>query len=160
MRILEEILKNSQFKPISVMTDGQDVRIDGNFFDPVSQKRYFTIFTSSMGWEHASVSQPNKTPSWEIMCRVKDIFWTEDECCIEYHPKKEDYINNHEHCLHIWKPIGVELPMPPSIMVGIKDMDSSDSKIISKALVSQMSLEEMCEKAGFQPNRKMRRKKQ
>ena len=51
---------------------------------------------------------------------MKDIFWGEDEVCVEYHPKREDYVNMHPHCLHIWKPIGVEIPTPPSILVGFK----------------------------------------
>ena len=26
----------------------------------------------------------------------------------------------HPYCLHMWKPIGVEIPTPPSILVGIR----------------------------------------
>lgn len=44
----------------------------------------------------------------------------EDEACVEYHPKKEDYVNNHKHCLHIWKPTNEVLPLPPSILVGFR----------------------------------------
>jgi len=33
---------------------------------------------------------------------------------------KKDYVNNHNYCLHIWKPINQEIPTPPSIMVGLK----------------------------------------
>jgi hypothetical protein len=50
---------------------------------------------------------------------IKDIFWDEDDCVIQYHPPKEDYIDNHKFCLHLWRPIGVEIPRPPKIMVGI-----------------------------------------
>lgn len=61
------------------------------------------------------------------MCFIKDTFWNKDECCIEYHPAKKDYVNNHEYCLHIWKPINLEIPMPPSIMIGLKK-DYSDKE--------------------------------
>lgn len=158
MRTIEEILNNPHFKAIHIMNEEGIIRVDGNFFDPVSQKRYYTIFTSSLGWEHASVSQHNKTPTWDIMCRVKDVFWSGEECCIEYHPKEEDYINMHEHCLHIWKPIGVEIPMPPSIMVGFKGVDAEDCHNMSQAIINEMSFEQQCEKLGFKANRKMRRK--
>lgn len=40
------------------------------------------------GWEHVSVSLSNRCPTWEEMCMVKDIFWGEDECVIQFHPPK------------------------------------------------------------------------
>ena len=30
------------------------------------------------GWEHVSVSLPDRCPTWEEMCRVKDLFWDAD----------------------------------------------------------------------------------
>ena len=51
---------------------------------------------------------------------MKEIFFKDDEVCFQLHPKKDDYVNMHEHCLHIWKPINVEIPTPPSVMVGIR----------------------------------------
>ena len=78
------------------------------------------IFSWGCGFEHLSVSTPIQCPSWEQMCKMKDIFWREDEVCMQLHPKKEDYVNNMPYCLHIWKPIEKEIPTPPSIMVGFR----------------------------------------
>jgi hypothetical protein len=39
---------------------------------------------------------------------------------IQYHPPESEYVNNHPNCLHLWRPTGCALPMPPSIMVGVK----------------------------------------
>lgn len=47
----------------------------------------------------------------------------EDKVCMQLHPRKEDYVNNHPHCLHIWKPINKKIPTPPSIMVGLKNLE-------------------------------------
>jgi hypothetical protein len=77
------------------------------------------IFSWGGGWEHLSVSWPGQSPTWEEMCYVKTLFWTPEECCVQYHPPESDYINNHPYCLHIWRPIYAELPMPPKEMVGI-----------------------------------------
>jgi len=162
MRTLEEIKNNKQFKILQIKQIDDQLRIEGYFFDPVTTKRWLVFFTSSYGWEHASVSQTNKTPTWDIMCRVKDIFWSGDECCVEYHPKEEDYVNMHEHCLHIWKPIDVELPTPPSIMVGFKGVDSQTMKAISNAYINSLSNEEKFElakqKGMHVGNRSMKRK--
>ena len=75
------------------------------------------------GWEHVSVC-PYKhhiTPSWDDMCRIKDMFWHEDECVVQYHPSKSQYVNNMPNCLHLWRPIDAEMPVPPSVMVGKAD---------------------------------------
>ena len=79
------------------------------------------IFSWGAGFEHLSVSTPIKTPTWEQMCKMKDIFWKDDEVCMQLHPKKEEYVNNMKYCLHIWRPIDKEIPTPPSILVGIRE---------------------------------------
>lgn len=68
-------------------------------------------------WEHVSVSLSTRCPTWEEMCMVKDLFWAEDECVVQYHPAKKDYKNQHPYCLHLWKPTKQKIPMPPSICV-------------------------------------------
>jgi hypothetical protein len=74
-----------------------------------------------MGWEHVSVSRQDRCPLWDEMCQIKSMFWDEDDCVIQYHPPRSEYVNLHKNCLHLWRPIGIELPMPDSIMVGFKD---------------------------------------
>jgi len=119
MKKLEEIKCN---KYIEIIKEGQD-GIGGTFYDKKSRTKLNFIMSWGAGWEHCSVSISTfykRCPSWEQMCEVKNAFWNEDECCIEYHPAKKDYVNNHNYCLHIWKPINQEIPTPPSIMVGLK----------------------------------------
>ena len=43
------------------------------------------------------------------MCVLKDVFWGEDEEVYQIHPKKREYVNVVDNCLHLWKPIGHEL---------------------------------------------------
>jgi hypothetical protein len=71
-------------------------------------------------WEHVSVSVPKRTrvPNWREMCHVKDAFWDEEDCVAQFHPPKSDYVNYHPYVLHLWRPVGIELPRPPSIAVG------------------------------------------
>ena len=57
------------------------------------------------------------------MCEYKDLFWKEDECVVQFHPPKSEYVNNLEHCLHLWKPIEKyvgSIPIPDSLLVGKK----------------------------------------
>lgn len=82
------------------------------------QKAITIIASDGLSWEHVSASFPNKTPSWDVMCFVKDLFWSEAATVIQYHPAKEDYVNKHPYCLHLWRPEGVEIPKPPTMLVG------------------------------------------
>ena len=115
MRPIQEIKDNIRFKCEETSEDGGW----GFVTLPLAKHPMVVVFSYGGGWEHVSASYNRKTPTWEEMCRIKDIFWHEDECVIQYHPAKEDYINCHPHCLHLWKPIGVEIPKPPKIFVGI-----------------------------------------
>ncbi len=120
MRPIEEIKAT---RNLFIETEAPNDGMGGCYYDSISNKRLNFIFSYQMGWEHLSVSMPSRTPTWEQMCKMKDIFWGKDEACVEYHPKEEDYVNNHQHCLHIWKPTDVELPTPPSILVGFRDVE-------------------------------------
>jgi hypothetical protein len=72
----------------------------------------------NQGWEHVSVSIAHRCPNWQEMCLVKDLFWEEDECVIQFHPPKSEYVNHHPYCLHLWK--HADIPTPPSELVGPK----------------------------------------
>lgn len=119
MKRIKEIKQN---KYIQIVKKGRD-GFGGIVYDKKTRTKLNFILSWGAGWEHCSVSitdRYKRCPSWEQMCFIKDSFWNDDECCVEYHPAKKDYVNNHEYCLHIWKPIDQEIPTPPSLMVGLK----------------------------------------
>jgi len=84
----------------------------------------FVIASDGHGWEHVSVTikedGKSETPTWEEMCVIKELFWDDTDCVVQYHPPKSEHVNMHEHCLHLWRPTELPLPMPPSVMVGVK----------------------------------------
>jgi hypothetical protein len=75
------------------------------------------------GWEHVSLKAKVKgsshwrCPTWEEMSYIKDLFWNDNETVIQFHPSKSSYINTHPAVLHLWKPFGIEIPLPPTILV-------------------------------------------
>lgn len=77
--------------------------------------------TISEGWEHVSVSTRRRCPNWIEMSFVKYLFWSEDECVIQFHPPRSEYVNNHPNCLHLWRPTDNHVRLPPSILVGFKN---------------------------------------
>lgn len=85
---------------------------------------YFTVIVSDgtdwavMGlpgppWEHVSMSHVSRTPTWEEMCWLKDLFFGPQECVVQFHPAKSAYVNVHPNCLHLWRIVGGEFPVPP-----------------------------------------------
>jgi hypothetical protein len=79
------------------------------------------VFSDGLGWDHVSISTPGRCPNWEEMCFAKDLFWGPDDVVMQLHPAKSNHINNHPHCLHLWRPHGVAIPQPPAEMVGTPD---------------------------------------
>lgn len=75
------------------------------------------IASDGEGWEHCSVSLKHRVPKWSEMCLVKSLFWDDEDCVVQYHPPKSSYVNIHENVLHLWRPVGIEIPRPPTILV-------------------------------------------
>ena len=71
-------------------------------------------------WEHVSVSvmgnQKKALPNWNDMCAVKDLFWTLEDCVVQYHPPRSTYVDLNP-VLHLWRPVHKKIPMPPIILV-------------------------------------------
>lgn len=75
------------------------------------------IFSNGGGWEHLSVSKRNKTPSYEEMDRLKREFWGPDDVVMQLHVAEKNHINDHDYCLHLWRPTNQEIPLPPEVFV-------------------------------------------
>jgi hypothetical protein len=102
---------------------------NGFFVIPHYKISNYTIncqVSDGMGWQHVSVTinsterKVERCPTWEEMCYVKSLFWNDEETVMQLHPPKSEYVNCHPYCLHLWKPDSVEIPLPDSLMVGIK----------------------------------------
>lgn len=113
MKIQEEIINNSKVHVFMCGVDGGA----GSIYLPHKNKQLNVIWSFGGGWDHVSVSLPNRCPTWEEMCAVKDIFFNADETVIQYHPKKSEYVNLHPYVLHMWKKQGTDFELPPKYMV-------------------------------------------
>jgi hypothetical protein len=65
------------------------------------------------GWEHVSVSCIDRTPTWDEMKAVKEMFWGDDETVVQFHPARAAYVSQHPYCLHLWRRPGALLDLPP-----------------------------------------------
>ena len=122
MKTMDEILSCGRMAMIEKGPDGFSAIIYmGNFEGSV-------IDSWGAGWDHVSISPRRKsyTPSWSDMCRLKDIFFRDDEAVIQIHPPKDEYVNNMPNCLHLWRANDKEMVLPPSFMVGLKKGQTMD----------------------------------
>jgi hypothetical protein len=62
-------------------------RID--FTEPAAKIRTMI----DQGWDHVSVSLPNRCPNWQEMCFIKDVFFDAHECAMQLHPPKSENVN-------------------------------------------------------------------
>lgn len=91
----------------------------------------YCIASDGLGWEHVSVTvrvgKKSKAvlrmPKWTEMCHIKRLFWAPEDTVLQYHPPESVYVDCHPTCLHLWRPIGVEVPVPHPLLVGPRDGD-------------------------------------
>ena len=93
---------------------------NGIFIFPARQGRALlrAIASDGEGWEHVSVSNPARCPTWDEMCWIKSLFWDEEDCVFQFHPPRSEYVNVHPYCLHLWRQPGAVVTRPPAWMVG------------------------------------------
>lgn len=119
LKKLREILDNS--KVLSYQFESNDIDgeiiIGGSCAIKAPSGSLTVVYSNGMGWDHVSVSSKFKTPSWDDMCFAKDIFFNDEESVVQYHPPKSEYINIHDHVLHMWRNQNQEIDRPPLLMV-------------------------------------------
>ena len=118
MKTVDEILSDKRIYPDKVIKSEDGIK------GYICIERVDMSFVASWGggWDHVSVSPLNRKtiPTWEMMCKVKDIFFKPEEAVIQIHPPKDEYVNNMSNCLHLWRANDKEMILPPSFMVGLR----------------------------------------
>lgn len=108
-------------KQKQIMPDGLRRSLAGFFEIPLNSEETALVIAdngvSSSEWEHVSVSTSARCLTWEEMCKIKDLFFNDDEVVIQIHPAKKNNVNIHNFCLHLWKPKSKNIPLPPSYLV-------------------------------------------
>lgn len=117
MKTLNEIKANNKIKIIQSGEDGGWAKCEFTR-ENLKSVKLFVIFSWGLGWDHVSISLEHRCPTWEEMCFIKESFFYDEECVVQYHPKKSEYVKRHPYCLHLWKQQGVEYITPPKILVG------------------------------------------
>jgi hypothetical protein len=84
---------------------------------PTDRALLKVLASAGEGWDHVSVSRPNRCPNWPEMEHVKRLFFREDEVAMQLHVPPPDHINCHPYCLHLWRPHDVAIPRPPAWMI-------------------------------------------
>jgi len=111
------------------LATGEAAGNNGAFVFDNGGTRLYCIASDQMGFDHVSVHAIRNgkvyTPSWAQMCWIKDQFWGEEDCVVQYHPAKAAYVNMHKHTLHLWRPTRQTLPVPNPLMVGIPEAKTS-----------------------------------
>lgn len=129
MRTNEELKNTPNLLVLQTAPDG-----GGGEILQLGKRWASVIWSNGAGWDHVSVAPYNRrvVPTWDDMCRLKDMFFREDEIAVQYHPPKSEYVNNVPNCLHLWRPTEAEMPTPPAILVGIKKGQTLDE--VKKAI--------------------------
>ena len=93
----------------------------GVFFLPIETHECGTLkvlASSGEGWDHVSVSLPDRCPTWNEMEIVAQAFFKPYEVAMQLHVPATDHVNHHPFCLHWWRPQGRPIPRPRKALVG------------------------------------------
>lgn len=90
---------------------------NGAFLVKLKDKILTVIASDKESWDHVSVSAKFRTPTWDEMSFIKDLFFEESETVVQFHPKKTEYVNIMPHCLHLWRNQTQEYVLPPKEFV-------------------------------------------
>lgn len=61
-------------------------------------------------WLHVSVSRKSRVPSYDELTRIKREFIGEDKKAVFVLPEKENHVNIHSYCLHLF--YSAQNPLP------------------------------------------------
>ena len=63
-------------------------------------------------WLHVSVSRRNRMPEYKDVFLVKHLFIGDDKKAIQVFPPKDEHINDHPYCLHLFHCVEDSEPLP------------------------------------------------
>lgn len=76
----------------------------GSFYLGRGSATLLCLVSDGGGWDHVSVSLKTRTPTWAELEFVRRAFFKDDETVMQLHVPSSDHINNHDNCLHLWRP--------------------------------------------------------
>lgn len=120
MTCLEKISRANRWRiKTGKMGSNETAGFNGAFIVPISGEMWQVIISDGMDFRHLSATnaQRRQLPGWEIMCRLKELFFADDSWVVIYIPAKEAYINDHPYCHHLWEPLNEKLPIPWTALV-------------------------------------------
>ena len=59
-------------------------------------------FFEGWWWDHLSISHKDRLPTWDELVAAKEAFFGTEREAIQFIPRRNEYVNLHKNCLHIW----------------------------------------------------------
>lgn len=75
------------------------------------------IAASGMGWDRVSLGRADRCPDWAETDQLKRMLFRDGEAAMQMHVPVADHISHHPRCLHLWRPLDLDILLPPSLMV-------------------------------------------
>lgn len=115
-----------RLKGTSTVLDGNN----GQFLVPFGLVKLRVQASDGEGWEHLSVSLPNRMPHFDEMMAVKRLFWDAEDVVVQYAPKESEYVNSHPYVLHWWAcTIQGLMPRPHWLLVGFRKGETREEAL-------------------------------
>lgn len=117
-------LDSEKFRPYLIKSEyvRQKIGVYNNRWNaamevPVGVFMLRVLASVGRGWDHVSVSLASRTPTWAELEYIRKFLFKPDEIVVQFHVPSDKHINIHPYTLHLWRPHGYELRLPPADMV-------------------------------------------
>lgn len=82
----------------------RNIDVDGVHYSRYDVSLIISVAKEKDGrlWCHLSVALPYSTPSYKMLCDLKEEFLGPDRKAIQVFAPKSEHINIHPNCLHLW----------------------------------------------------------
>lgn len=71
------------------------------FDEPTRHLR--VLFSIDHGWRHASISHPDRFPTWEEILEVRDACFPAEMEVVMVLARRSEYVNLHGNTFHLWQ---------------------------------------------------------
>jgi hypothetical protein len=80
---------------------------------PIDGQVLRIIASSGGGWDHVSVSRERRIPNQIEMDFVFRHFFRDGETAVQFFLPRDQHVNIHPNCLHLWRARDRSIPLPP-----------------------------------------------
>jgi hypothetical protein len=85
---------------------------NGYFLIPFKSEYLLCLISDSGGWDHVNISLPHRTPNWDEIEHVRDMFFDAADTVVIFSPPRLFPFTSNPYHIHLWRKQGHRFELP------------------------------------------------